>query len=77
MDAMNNIDRFITCKTLDDKTLSVKVSYLLQSGVFRQMYNDLNMELMSDTDPNFLFPVSITLQQLEKVCDWCENHAGM
>lgn len=69
-------DRYIICKTSDDQIMSIKVIYLLQSTVFHQMYEGLNMDKMSDDDPNFIFRVEISLEQLERVNDWCANHLG-
>lgn len=70
-------DRYITCKTSDNQMMSIKVSYLLQSTVFRQMYESLNMDKMSVNDPNFIFKVEISFNQLERVKDWCSNHLGI
>ncbi|CAK5021451.1 unnamed protein product [Meloidogyne enterolobii] len=64
----------IKCKTSDGGLISVRVSHLLQSSVFKDMYKDLDMK--PEDLEKFEFPVNVEANVFSKVVEWLGEHIG-
>ncbi|CAK5086246.1 unnamed protein product [Meloidogyne enterolobii] len=64
----------IKCKTSDGGVINVRVSHLLQSSVFMNMWKDLDMS-PKDLE-EFEFKVNVETNIFSKVVEWMGEHIG-
>uniref|UniRef100_A0A914LFQ2 Skp1-related protein n=2 Tax=Meloidogyne incognita group TaxID=654580 RepID=A0A914LFQ2_MELIC len=64
----------IKCKTSDGGVINVRVSHLLQSSVFKNMWKDLDMS-PKDLE-EFEFKVNVETNIFSKVVEWMGEHIG-
>uniref|UniRef100_A0A914KUH3 Skp1-related protein n=1 Tax=Meloidogyne incognita TaxID=6306 RepID=A0A914KUH3_MELIC len=64
----------IKCKTSDGGVINVRLSHLLQSSVFKNMWKDLDMS-PKDLE-EFEFKVNVETNIFSKVVEWMGEHIG-
>uniref|UniRef100_A0A914I1S6 Skp1-related protein n=1 Tax=Globodera rostochiensis TaxID=31243 RepID=A0A914I1S6_GLORO len=70
------LQKEVPCDCKDGERVQVRVSLLLQSKTFADMWKDLNLS-SKDLPDSLVFPMStISAPIFKKVGNWMENHVG-